>query len=155
MMRRVRALIALTWEERWVFAVSLLLLPLFAVGLHRLGMARMRALLEGRSSPPAAEPLTPERYARARRIAVMVNAAARLSPYKANCLKRSLVYWWLLRRRAIASDLRIGVRKGAGETLEAHAWVEAEGRVLNDSPALVMTFTPFAGDMIAAFRFSG
>ncbi|MDZ4768487.1 MAG: lasso peptide biosynthesis B2 protein [Chloroflexota bacterium] len=138
-------------ESRWVFILSLLLLPSIAVGLHRVGLKRMRATLEARTPQPTAA-ATSDSTARARRLARMVNAAARLSPYKANCLKRALVLWWLLRRRGIASDIRIGVRKGAA-TLEAHAWVEIGGVVINDAPSFVGTFTPFAGDIMAAYRF--
>jgi len=36
----------------------------------------------------------------------------------------------LLRKKGHASDLRIGVRKGNGQPLEAHAWVEYQGVVV-------------------------
>lgn len=148
--RRVRRLSQIGGEERTVFLVSLALLPLMAVGLHRFGMARLRAWLEGHSPQPAVS-ATLETVTRARRLGRMVNAAARLSPYKANCLKRSLTLWWLLLRRGIASDIRIGVRMGAG--LEAHAWVEIAGSIVNDTPAFIGTFSPFAGDVMTAYRF--
>lgn len=138
-------------EERTLFVFSLALLPILAVALHRIGFKRTRTWLEAHS-PSQFQSVSDESLARARRIAKMVNLAARLSPYKANCLKRSLCLWWLLRRRQIDSELKIGVRKG--ETgLEAHAWVEIAGVVLNDSVGFVRTFTPFAGDVMAAYRF--
>ena len=40
--------------------------------------------------------------------------------------------WWLLRRRGIAAELRIGARKEF-ERFEAHAWVEVDSAVLNDA----------------------
>jgi hypothetical protein len=48
----------------------------------------------------------------------------------------------LLRRRGIAGDLRIGVRKEAGR-FEAHAWVELGGRVLNDNEDVGERFAAF------------
>jgi Transglutaminase-like superfamily len=64
-------------------------------------------------------------------IARMEAAAARHLPFSTNCLEQSLALWWLLKRRGIPADLRIGVRKNAG-SFEAHAWVEANGTVLNE-----------------------
>ena len=53
----------------------------------------------------------------------MEDAAARNLFFHTNCLEQSLVLWWLLRRRGIAADLRIGARKDS-DRFEAHAWVE-------------------------------
>ena len=68
----------------------------------------------------------------ANRIARLVAIAAYHGPYRATCLRQSLALWWLLRRRGIPAELRIGVRKDDGE-LQAHAWVEHDGQALNDA----------------------
>jgi len=65
----------------------------------------------------------------AERTARMVYVAANHGPYRANCLKRSLVIWGLLRRRGIPAELRIGVNNGE-KIFQAHAWVESMGVVL-------------------------
>jgi hypothetical protein len=78
----------------------------------------------------------------ARGVARVVDVAARRGPYGATCLPRSLTLWWLLRRRGIDPELRIGVRKGAGN-FEAHAWVEFRGLVLNDSADVRERFAMF------------
>ncbi|MBK8025736.1 MAG: lasso peptide biosynthesis B2 protein [Chloroflexi bacterium] len=149
--RKLRSFLALSGEERWTFLISLLLLPALAVALQRIGMRRTRSWLE-HHVPPVAAPSASDAATRAPRMARMVNAAARRSPYKANCLKRSLALWWLLRRRGIDSELRIGVRK-KDNALQAHAWIELGGVVLNDSLNYVRTFTPFAGDVMSVYRF--
>ena len=67
--------------------------------------------------------------------AKLVRAAAsveRNSPLKPNCLERSLALWWTLRRHGILAELHIGGRKG-DRGFEAHAWVEHNGEVLNDT----------------------
>lgn len=150
-LRRLNAYFGRSNEERWTFFVSLVLLPALALALNRAGMRRTRAFLEARTET-AVPASTEEAHERARRIARMVNAAARYSPYKANCLKRSLALWWLLRRRGIDSDVRIGVRKIEG-SFQAHAWVEMGGVVVNDTPRFVQAFTPFAGDVMTIYRF--
>ena len=46
--------------------------------------------------------------------------------------------WWL-RRRGLASQLRIGARRN-GDTLDAHAWVELAGTPLAQGPDLPPVF---------------
>jgi len=58
-----------------------------------------------------------------------VNRRMRIIP--ASCLVESFTLWWMLRRRRIPADLRIGVRTITG-IFESHAWVELDGTVLND-----------------------
>jgi hypothetical protein len=72
----------------------------------------------------------------------MVAAASRRGLCRGNCLEQSLVLWALLRERGIHAQLRVGVRKGEGG-LEAHAWVELEGVVLNDSDDVHGHYAPF------------
>jgi Transglutaminase-like superfamily/Coenzyme PQQ synthesis protein D (PqqD) len=52
-------------------------------------------------------------------------------PRKALCLQRSAVTTCLLRRRGVAARLVLGVRP---VPLMAHAWVEVDGRPVNDWP---------------------
>jgi hypothetical protein len=47
------------------------------------------------------------------------------------CLRRSLVLQKMLSKRGIATELKIGVRKEAGQ-LSAHAWVEYQGKSLGE-----------------------
>jgi hypothetical protein len=74
----------------------------------------------------------------------MLDAASRRGIVRGNCLSRSIALWWLLRRRGIPAQLRIGARK-IGNQLEAHAWVEVAGRAINDSDDVNTRYAPFAG----------
>jgi hypothetical protein len=51
----------------------------------------------------------------------------------------------LLERRGFNTQLKIGVRKSGGD-LEAHAWVEYFGKVLNDSQDVACNFTLMNGN---------
>lgn len=53
------------------------------------------------------------------------------APCRMRCLTQSLVLFRILRRRGLAAELRIGVRR-VGDNLNAHAWVEYDGHVLLD-----------------------
>ncbi len=75
------------------------------------------------------------------RIAWAVRATSRYIP-AANCLPQALAAYTLIKRQGYTANMRIGVTKGKGGQLEAHAWVESEGRIViggSDSPS---HFTP-------------
>lgn len=78
-------------------------------------------------------------------------AAARNLPFRPTCLERSLGLWWLLRRRGLNAEIRIGARK-TGEQFEAHAWVEHAGVVLNDSGGEHRAFSVFGDSESVAVR---
>jgi hypothetical protein len=57
---------------------------------------------------------------------------------RAACLQRSVVATWMLRRHGIAAEMVIGCRP---LPFESHAWVEVDGRVVNDLPQYQLAFT--------------
>lgn len=106
------------------------LLPLASLALKRWGLRRVQATLPG-TFRPYPDPAT--RQAAAERLAWCVQVAAAYAPWPANCLQRSVVLWWFLRRRGLEGDMRIGVRRDpASGALDFHAWVEHGGVVIND-----------------------
>jgi hypothetical protein len=80
------------------------------------------------------------------RTSELINLAARHGIFQATCLTRSLLLEWMLRRRGVAAEMRIGVRLNGGR-LDAHAWVEHAGIPVNDRPDVAERFRPFAGSM--------
>lgn len=137
---------ALTWRERGLLVESALLVPLIALWMRPLGFRRLRSILtraaplpvsEGRDGPGTGE----DGRERAVRIARVVDIGSRRGPCKGTCLQRSLALWFLLRRRGVESDLRIGVRRDP-EDFAAHSWVELDGFVLNDHQEIGSRFAP-------------
>jgi hypothetical protein len=129
--------------QRWLLLQGLALLPLTALALRWLGVRRWQACLA--RWLPAGAPVPhrdPEALRRqAETTARLVDVASRRGLHRGNCLQRSLVLWWLLRRHRIESEVRLGVRLSAGRLL-AHAWVECQGEVLDDR-AGARAFAPF------------
>jgi len=82
----------------------------------------------------------------AEQISRLTMAAAQNLPLRTNCLEESLVLWWLLQRRGIAAELRIGARMESNR-FEAHAWVELDGRPLNAPEDEHLLFVPFDGPL--------
>jgi Transglutaminase-like superfamily len=78
----------------------------------------------------------------AKRIAQLEIAAAHNLFFRTNCLERSLVLWSLLRRHGFLAELKFGARKEDGK-FEAHAWVELDGRALNNDAEAHHGFVPF------------
>ena len=68
-----------------------------------------------------------------RRICDAVDRACTLYPKHALCLLRSAVTSCLLRHHGVAARMVIGCRK---LPFAGHAWVEVDGRVVNDGPAV-------------------
>jgi hypothetical protein len=137
-----RKFLALSWRERGFlfFAVC----GLMAVGtlLSLAGFERGLAWLRRASRGGRRERATAERVTELRRRAWLIAAAARFGPYRATCLRRSLLLWWLARRSGLEAQLRIGVLREE-DALSAHAWVELDGEILNDRSEVVARYARF------------
>ena len=59
------------------------------------------------------------------RMAWLVEVADRYTPGRSSCLRQAAALAWLLRRRGIATNLRIGVAREEGK-LVAHSWLQSE-----------------------------
>ena len=148
MSRRLRKFLALSPADRVVFLKLWTLLPLVAASLHLLGYPRTLRLLS-RWSPAAPEHarLSEDAMSYALRLGRLARIAGRYVPTNGSCLRQSLLVWWLLRRKGVPAELRIGVRTQEGFT--AHAWVEVDGQPVNDAPDVGERFAPFDGSLSA------
>jgi transglutaminase-like putative cysteine protease len=98
-----------------------------------------RAVRAARRRVPCAPDITAEPAIideTARRVAL----AGAFYPARALCLEQSLALCALLRARGVAAELRIGVQS---RPFQAHAWVEAGGRVVNEREEVVRLFATF------------
>ncbi len=133
MLKQLRQLSELSSSELIILSIALFLLPITAFSLQVKGFKWTRTLLSNECLPKInSKTPTPQKLLEAKSIAGMVGIAANHGPYRANCLIKSLVTWWLLAKRGIQSELKIGVNKEAGD-FNAHAWVEFQGIVVNDA----------------------
>jgi Transglutaminase-like superfamily len=135
-------------------AWSLLFQAALVVAAVRLGlwMLPFRRLRAGMARLATAPPLLrPGEGASTDEIARAVARASRYVP-RASCLTQALATQALLRWRGIPAHLHIGVAKAAEGRLEAHAWVESQGRIViggsalgRYTPLLVLTGDPPGG----------
>jgi hypothetical protein len=114
----------LTWTQRKTLVLALVLLPLFGVLLRHTSLARLLSRVDVGGT--AGSGAVVSALAAARPVNLV---AARL---RATCLTRSLVLHWILARRGIGTELKVGVRN-EGDGLHAHAWLECGGVPVNDT----------------------
>jgi hypothetical protein len=140
-MRPLSRFFGLSSDER-----RLLLGALFLVGFVRLLQGRLRfttlrRLVVGRPRRLLAAPAEAERVAD--RVVWAVSAVSARAGCWTTCLTQALATQALLARRGVGSRLHVGVVRGAAGQVEAHAWVERDGRVLvGGTAADVARFAP-------------
>jgi len=78
----------------------------------------------------------------AKNISQLVKSASIRFPLKVTCLKESLTIWFLLRLLKINSDIQMGVSK-TEEEFNAHAWVECQNEIINDTYSHIKNFKKF------------
>jgi hypothetical protein len=137
---------ALHPHERRFLVSAAARLGLVCLALRPIGLRRLQAWVSRGESGDRSLPL-----GEVQALGRLVNIAARHVPWHPSCLARSLVLGWLLQRRGVGSQLRIGVRRVDG-CLEAHAWVEYAGLPVNDREDISLDFAVFSrGLPLAAF----
>ena len=139
MRRRFARLRSLSTAQWRVVLASLVLVPAVQVSLRARGFKRTAGALAVRSQRMAV--LTDAAVARP--AADAVGLVAGRSVIGARCLGRSLVLWFLLRRRGIDAELVIGAAMPRGGELPAHAWVEVAGEPVNDTSDVRERFGAF------------
>lgn len=128
LLRDARRFLTLRGIERRRLGAAAAALSWVAILLRTAGYASARRRLE-RRAVATIRPLDDSARQQAKLDAWAIRACASRLPW-GTCLRRSLALWWLLRRRGIDSEIHFGARLEGG--IEAHAWLELEGRALTD-----------------------
>jgi hypothetical protein len=71
------------------------------------------------------------------RICMAVNYACAWYPKQALCLQRSFATTYLLRKHGVSAQMVLGAQK---LPFKAHAWVEVEGRAINERSNVQATY---------------
>lgn len=81
------------------------------------------------------------------RVAFAIPRAARRVPFRSDCLIQALAARRWLHRRGIAARVTIGVKPHGTGRLDAHAWLEAGGRIVTGGD--IADYSPFASAPLA------
>ncbi|MGH1541156.1 MAG: lasso peptide biosynthesis B2 protein [Arenicella sp.] len=71
-----------------------------------------------------------------------VRLAARVLPFKCECLPKAVVLRDLLVARSIPAVVRLGVNKQQMLSMQSHAWVEVDGQAIAENDDLRQSFKP-------------
>jgi hypothetical protein len=142
MWARLRRFSALPRAAKLDFVRAALLLPLIRMSLRLRGFRATHRTLQLRIRRGVAALPEMTAVGETTQVCRMVLAAGRYSLLKGTCLERSLTLWWLLARKGIATQLRIGARK-SGEKFEAHAWVERNGSAIGEPDGTHVHYAAF------------
>ncbi len=127
-MNRLRKILLLPPSERVLLVRATVQLGAISIGLRLLPLQTLRRLMARGSRPSAtlhgADACSPDR------IAWAVSVASRYVPGGGTCLPQALAVQLLLEREGHAARLHIGIAKDDTRQLQAHAWVESQGRVV-------------------------
>lgn len=124
---RIRPLTSQQWT---VLAWSITVLPVVQLWMRLRGLDRTARRM-ARWSDLEQRPFDPDvPFLLAEPIAIVAGRPI----VGSRCLGRSLLLWFLLRRKGIDAELVIGSLAPADGLLAAHAWVEVAGVPVNDEP---------------------
>ena len=96
--------------------------------LNELSSSNPNVMIVASSSVDAAE-----------RLHRLVGMASRLHLVGMTCLVKASTLRWMLERRKIPAQLRIGANKEAAG-IKAHAWVEIQGRIIGEGEEITKKF---------------
>ena len=138
-MKLLRKFLSLTHSDRHLLVSAVFLLGAIRLGLWLLPFPTWRRLLVSRTETTpelkAAEPASQNRVVWA------VKVASRYIP-GVKCLALALATKVLLAHQGYISELRIGVVKSKSGQLEAHAWVESQGKIVIGGARDLSYYTP-------------
>lgn len=142
-MRPLYRFFALAPDERRLLVKASLLLAFIRLSLGRMPFAMLRRLVV-RLPRTGGKTVNSDRRL-ADQVVWAVTAASERAPGWTTCLSRALTVQALLARRGYPTRLHVGVGRGSQGELEAHAWLEAAGRILIGGSAVeVARFSPLA-----------
>lgn len=136
-MKRLGKFLHLTRSERRLLLSAALLLGAIRLGLWLLPFQTLRRLLVR---------ITGKKQLQAARVSVsrVVWAVEVVSRYMpgVKCLARALATQALLRQHSHQAHVRIGVARSQKGQLQAHAWVESQGRIVSGGLKDLWRYTP-------------
>ncbi|KAB8320249.1 lasso peptide biosynthesis B2 protein [Tolypothrix campylonemoides VB511288] len=128
-MRRLRSFFKLNRGERHLLIITFILLAAIRLGLWLLPFRNLLKFLQKIRKPNFLLAAEDKSQISASKIVWAVNAASPYMPGGVKCLARALTTQVLMSYHGHTPELRIGVAKKEGGKLEAHAWIEYQGRV--------------------------
>lgn len=152
-MSKLRKCLALSASDWLLIAQAWILFVAVKVGLSFLRLQKLLRIIQWTGRPRRDATGQGElSSAIPERVAYCVDLAARLPVPDSTCLRRALVLYALLTHRGFDARVLIGAARATDDKLEAHAWLECEGKILLGEPAPghYSTLCELPGSMVSA-----
>ena len=139
-MKRLIEILLFRTSDLWLVLRVFTLLGLVRLGLWLISFSKLRGFLVS----------IPEKFSffydckKIDKLIWAINVSSRYMPGKVKCLARALTAEVLLQCNGYFPELRIGVMKEKEGKLEAHAWVENQGKVIIGKLQNLEQFKPLA-----------
>lgn len=138
-MKRVRSFLQLSWRDKTILTIAFTLLGLVRLGLWLVPFQRLRLLLAKISNISFQN--HEFKQVSIGKIIWAVETSSRYMP-GVKCLARALTTQVLMSQHGHFCELKIGVAKGEQGQLEAHAWIESQGKIIIGYLADISRFMP-------------
>jgi hypothetical protein len=135
--RKLRTAKSLTWQDWQDLALAWVMLLLVDIGLRTMPFLRLQRLLERTSQGCSLEQYQVDVV----RLEHLVGISARNNLYQMTCLRQALALQWMLAKRGVEVELKIGVRKW-DDRLEAHSWLEWQEIPIGQTGLVMRRFVP-------------
>jgi hypothetical protein len=135
MLHKLRSASRLSPTDWLYFIQAWFWLLVFDLGLRTRSFSSLQTFA-ARLSP---RPIPEKTEALIQALKTSVDHARHNHLYPMTCLRRALTLQKMLAQRGLAAELKIGVRKEAGQFL-AHAWVEYQGQPLGEAEKITENF---------------
>lgn len=127
-MKRLLRFFQLSYQDKRLYCVTWALLNAVRLGLWGMNFKALQSQLNHLSKKNQTPSLSStDLFSKLVRV---INVSCRYSPGQAKCLARALTFKVLITWYGYTGDLYIGVAKPNQGGLDAHAWVEYQGRVV-------------------------
>ena len=137
MSRFLRRFVKLSIRDQSFFVIAILFAAFLRIHIKFRGFNNTVKLLSmfNTAKPPETIFYDLERYTKS------IELCYFFSPY-INCLAICTAYWWLMKRRGIAVQMKFGMVK-RNEKLVAHSWLEYNGEVFSEDSSKIKKYTAF------------
>lgn len=126
---RLLLFLCLSFKMKILVIVSWLLMGVMRLLLLLMPFQRLTRLM-GKANIESPETLDELSQSRANKIGWSVYTMSRHTPWESKCLVQAMAAQTLLRWLRIPGTLYLGVKKGNGNSLEAHAWVRSGKHII-------------------------
>lgn len=134
--RKFKRLRQMPMRDQLMIAEAWVTLAWFDLAVSLLPYDWWRSQLLDRPGTNKAKQTVPPRC-----VVTSVNLAAKNHLRRMNCLRQTLTLRSMLARRGYPSSMRFGAQQRLGK-LSAHAWLECQGVILNDSARVANRYHP-------------